>query len=126
MTEENTKEKIPPLPKLEVYEPDRKYIDQEKMDRAMQIIYEQHPDFFKRLFECYKSFEDDPTKDEDAWEHKYSEFIRKIKYFIRHVVLKEIVVTDPMKLTTIQGCVFTHVRRIAHVMHGNESINRTL
>jgi hypothetical protein len=111
-----TEEKIPPLPKLPVAEFDKKYIDQEKLDRAMQIIYERRPNFFKRSFERDKSWEANPTQDEEAWIH--DEFSTELHNYIRHEVLKEIGVTDPMMLTTIQGCIFLHVRRISHAMYG--------
>ena len=82
-----TEEKIPPLSKLSVYEFDKKYIDQATMDQAMQYIYKHRPDFFKRSYERDKSWEADPTQDEEAWVH--DEFTTDLRIFIR----------DPMMTT---------------------------
>jgi hypothetical protein len=119
-----TEEKIPPLPKLPVAEFDREYIDPEKLDRAMQIIYERRPNFFKRSFERDKRWEADPTQDAEDWVH--DEFSMDLNNYIRHEVLKEIGITDHMMLTTIQTRVFFHVRRIAHAMYGTPIQNKTL
>jgi hypothetical protein len=111
-----TEEKIPPLPKLLVSKFSKQYIDQETLDRAMQIIYERRPDFFRRSYERDKSWEADPTQDEEAWVH--DEFTMDLHNFIRGVVLKEIGVTNPMKLNTIQSCVYGHVQSTARKMYG--------
>jgi hypothetical protein len=105
-------EKIPPLPKLPVGEFDKKYIDQETMDQAMQFIYDHRPDFFKRSYERDKSWETDPTQDEEAWVH--DAFTKDFWHFIRDVVAKEVSLPD----TIIQDCVIQHARDIARVMYG--------
>lgn len=111
-----TEEKIPTLQKLLISNISRDYIDQETMDQAMQYIYTHRPDFFKRSYERDKSWEADPTQDEEAWVH--DEFTKDLQNFIRYVVAKEIGIPDDINLTSIQGRIFAHLQKTAQTMYG--------
>ena len=115
-----TEEKIPPLPKLEISDISKDYIDQETMDQAMQYIYTHRPDFFKRSYERDISWEADPTQDEEAWVH--DEFSKDLHNFIRHVAAKTIGIPDDINLTSIQGRIFAHLQKTARTMYGMPQI----
>lgn len=108
-------EKIPPLPKITVHKFSEKYINQETMDKAIQVIYDQRPDLFKRSYERDKSWEANPTQDEEAWVH--DEFTKDLNNFIRHTVAKEVGIPNDIMLTSIQTCIFDHAQNIARKMY---------
>lgn len=122
-----TEEKIPPLPKIAVSGIDKKYVTQETLDRALQIIYERRPDFFKRSYERDKSWKEQPdhtVEEEEEWIH--DAFSKELHNYIRHEVLKEVGVTDPMMLNMTQGCIFSNVRILAFRMYATPNQNKAL
>ncbi len=127
MTEESTKEKTPPLPKIAISGIYKKYVTQETLDRALQIIYERRSDFFKRSYERDKTWEAQPdhtVEEEEEWIH--DEFSTELDNYIRNEVLKEVGITDLGMLTTTQGCVFVYLQSIARTMYGMPQIGEKI
>lgn len=125
MTEETAKEKIPPLPsdKIVVADVHKKRVTQETLERAIHLIYERRPDFFTRSYQRDKEWEDKPDwtgEEMEEWIH--DDFSTELHNYIRNEILKEVGVTDPMLLTTTQGCIFSHLQSLARTMYGMHQI----
>jgi hypothetical protein len=110
---DNMSESIPPLPCIEVSDyTQRQYIDQQRLDRAMCIIYEQRPDFFLKSVERDRKYERDKTTDEKARFH--DGFFDELSKFIREEVRKEIKIPG----LAVTGIIVAHVRAVARKMYG--------
>jgi hypothetical protein len=110
---DNMSESIPPLPCIEVSDyTQRQYIDQQSLDRAMCIIYEQRPDFFLKAFERDRKYERDKTQDAKARYH--DGFVEELRKFIREEISKEVKIPD----LGVMGIIVAHARAVARKMYG--------
>jgi hypothetical protein len=101
----------PPLQERNISKYSEKFTDQETLDRAMRIIYERRPDFFKRSVERDKKWEADPTQDEEAWVH--DEFVMDFHTFLENVA-EEAGLPD----LNARSSVLSHAREVAKLMYG--------
>jgi len=87
----------PPLQERNISKYSEKFTDQETLDRAMRIIYERRPDFFKRSVE--------------AWVH--DEFVMDFHTFLENVA-EEAGLPD----LNARSSVLSHAREVAKLMYG--------